>query len=164
MKQVGFYTAEESAQIRRDKKAAEERKLLKEKQAQHDRNVSKKLLRNQKRADKYKLKNRNRATPAEKLLFKELQKRKIRFMFQKAYFTATKLFIIDFFIYCRGKNLAVEVDGGYHKKQLEYDNYRANWITHHRNCNLIRFTNEDVFNRMDYVIKEICKHKVKHTK
>jgi 5-methyltetrahydrofolate--homocysteine methyltransferase/guanylate kinase/leucyl-tRNA synthetase len=51
--------------------------------------------------------------------------------------------------------LVVEVDGAVHATQADYDAARTRWLEEQRQYRVIRFTNEDVFRRMDAVLEEI---------
>ncbi len=62
-------------------------------------------------------------------------------------------FIVDFF--CAKAKLVVEVDGDVHATQADYDAARTHWLEEQRQYRVIRFTNEDVFRRMDAVLEEI---------
>jgi len=61
-------------------------------------------------------------------------------------------FIADF--YCHELKLVVEIDGGIHEEQKDYDNLRDQIINRH-GIRVLRFSNEDVINNMDNVIKQI---------
>lgn len=63
-----------------------------------------------------------------------------------------KGFIADF--YCSDLNLVVEIDGGAHEKQKDYDQERDR-IMKQYGIRVMRFTNDDVVNHMDKVIKQI---------
>lgn len=122
-----------------------------------------KLLHNEQRALLYKEQNQAKATPAEKKLLSEFVRKKLRYVFQKSYFTADKLFIVDFYVKCKGgKSLVIEIDGGYHLKQKGYDAWRQNWIERNRHCRFIRFTNEQVLYDTKHVLLEICRFKPLH--
>jgi len=61
-------------------------------------------------------------------------------------------FIADF--YCNDLKLVVEIDGGIHEEQKDYDKLRDQIINHH-GIRVLRFSNEDVIKNMDNVIKQI---------
>ncbi len=61
-------------------------------------------------------------------------------------------FIPDF--HCFEKNLLVEIDGGIHKEQIEYDRGREN-ILKEMGYHIIRFDNEEVLNEWDKVAKKL---------
>src|SRR5262249_40488338 len=60
---------------------------------------------------------------------------------------------------CLEKKLVVEVDGGYHddEEQKKADEIRTKTLNKN-NYHLIRFTNEEVLNKMDWVLEEIRKN------
>lgn len=70
-----------------------------------------------------------------------------------------KNFIVDF--YCHEAKLAVEVDGGYHleNEQCDYDGGRTSDLKE-LEVRVIRFSNEEVNDSIDSVLKEIKKHRV----
>jgi len=63
-------------------------------------------------------------------------------------------FILDF--YCHQSLLGIEVDGGYHKErnQIIYDNDRTSILSEF-GIRIIRFTNEEVINNIDDVVRRI---------
>ncbi len=63
-------------------------------------------------------------------------------------------FIVDF--YCHSLGLCVEIDGGVHntEEQKEYDRQRDE-VLELRNLKVLRFTNDDVFNNVEEIIKAI---------
>lgn len=50
--------------------------------------------------------------------------------------------------------LIIEVDGGGHLDQMEYDQNRTDWLEE-QGYRVIRFWNDDVLNHLDDVAKEI---------
>ena len=63
-------------------------------------------------------------------------------------------FIADF--YCNDLNLVVEIDGGVHEQQKDYDKLR-DYIINQYGIRIIRFKNEDVINRSDWVMERLEK-------
>ena len=63
-------------------------------------------------------------------------------------------YIVDFV--CLSKGLIIEVDGEYHNadEQKEIDAIRTQWLEK-QGFTVIRFTNDQVTNNMDYVIQTI---------
>ena len=61
-------------------------------------------------------------------------------------------FIADF--YCNQINLVVEIDGGIHEEQKDYDKLRDQIINQY-GIKVIRFTNEEIVNRSDWVLSRI---------
>ena len=98
------------------------------------------------------------ATAEEVLVRDRLSELGIRHYFQYPFVSKRKCVIVDFAI-PRGKRtfLVVEIDGGYHltDKQKDKDQKRTIWIHEHTGAEVIRFTNEEVTQDLDLVIKEI---------
>ncbi len=104
---------------------------------------------------------RNNLTKAEEILWEQLREKKLlglRFRPQHP----IDIFIADF--YCHPVKLVVEIDGGIHKirDQKEYDSGREgeleNW-----GIKVIRFTNEEIENKIEKVlkrIKQVCKERL----
>ena len=61
-------------------------------------------------------------------------------------------FIVDF--YCHKLKLIIEVDGGIHNDQIEYDNRRENWLKS-QGYDIIRVNNEDCIHLTDKALKII---------
>ena len=63
-------------------------------------------------------------------------------------------YIVDFL--CRDSGLVIEVDGGYHlePRQQESDEQRAEWLEQ-QGYTVMRFSNEEVLNEIENVIKTI---------
>ena len=96
---------------------------------------------------------RDNLTNAEKLLWEKLNDRNLfKNKFRRQH--PIDIFVVDF--YCHPIRLVIEVDGGYHlsSEQKEYDIGRSaeleNW-----GLKIIRFTNNEVLEKMDIVIKSI---------
>jgi very-short-patch-repair endonuclease len=70
-------------------------------------------------------------------------------------------FILDF--YCPKKRLAIEIDGDLHftKTAIEYDKYRTKLLNEYR-IRVIRFTNDDVYKKINYVKEAILKELADH--
>ncbi|OQA46067.1 MAG: hypothetical protein BWY52_00984 [Chloroflexi bacterium ADurb.Bin325] len=62
-------------------------------------------------------------------------------------------FIVDFF--CAEAKLVIEVDGGVHAEQADYDAARTAWLAEQKQYRVIRFTNEEVFEKLDAVVEKI---------
>jgi very-short-patch-repair endonuclease len=97
---------------------------------------------------------RRRETPVEKILWKELRKKKLyglKFYRQ----VAIDRFVADF--YCPSKGVIVEIDGKIHlgKDQMEHDKMRSKFLLN-RNFRIIRITNEDVIKRLDDSLQKIA--------
>ena len=91
-------------------------------------------------------------TDAERLLWLHLQKSKLGLPFRRQHIIADN--IADFA--CLPAHLVIEIDGGYHDdiRQQYHDQARTN-ETEKLGFNVIRFTNEDIFERLEYVIETI---------
>ena len=99
---------------------------------------------------------RNMPTDADRLLWLHLQKNKLGLPFRRQYIIADN--IVDFV--CLPARLVIEIDGGYHDdiRQQYHDQARTNEIEK-LGFNVIRFTNEDIFTKLDEVI-DIIKNKI----
>jgi chorismate synthase len=100
--------------------------------------------------------NRKNSTEAENKLWQELRNRKIGgCKFRRQHAIAG--FIPDFV--CLEQKLIVEVDGEYHnlEGQMQYDNLRSAWLKEN-DYRLIKFTNEQVLQKMPWVLEEIGKN------
>lgn len=96
--------------------------------------------------------NRKNKTEAEDFLWQELRNNKLDHKVRRQY--VIDGFIIDFAFL--EKKLLIETDGGYHneKEQKEYDKARIEYLME-RGYKVIRFTNEQVINSKDEVIRKI---------
>ena len=100
--------------------------------------------------------NRQVQTEAEAIMWKCLRNRNLNgFKFRRQHPIAA--FIADFF--CLECNLIVEVDGDCHneREQKEYDEGRTYELAE-LNIKVIRFTNNEVMQKLDFVLEEISKH------
>jgi len=94
---------------------------------------------------------RREMTEAEKVLWKHLRKGNQNGMYfrrQHPY----GIYILDF--YCFEANLVVEVDGKIHLKQKEYDLERTMYLEA-SGLIVMRFENEDINNRIEWVLELI---------
>lgn len=99
--------------------------------------------------------NRKGATLAECILWHHLRNRRLAgSKFRRQHPIAG--YIADF--YCHESNLVVEIDGSYHfsKEQIQYDSRRTHELGA-LNIKVIRFTNEEVIENIDFVLGEIRK-------
>ena len=97
--------------------------------------------------------NRKTPTEAEDRLWQELRNRKIKgYKFRRQH--PINGFIPDFV--CLEKKLIVEVDGDHHdeEEQKNYDAIRTKWLAS-GNYKMLRFTNEEVLKKNNWVIEEI---------
>ena len=102
---------------------------------------------------------RKNMTESEEILWEQLKGKKLlglRFRPQHP----IDIFIADF--YCHPVKLIIEVDGGIHKSrdQKEYDIGRTAELNYWE-IKVIRFTNEEIENKINEVIKEIEKTCIK---
>ena len=103
---------------------------------------------------------RKEQTPAEAFFWKKVRNRrfigkKFNRQFVIEYLDSeaqTRFFIVDF--HCAEHRLIVEIDGGYHLKQKDYDRYREE-ILHEKGYQIIRFTNEEILRRWGHASKRL---------
>ena len=94
---------------------------------------------------------RRQQTPAESELWARLRNRQLGgFKFRRQYPIGG--FIVDF--YCAACRLVVEIDGGSHADQVEYDQARTVWLSE-QDYHVIRFRNRDDHRRIDGVLEAI---------
>ncbi len=96
---------------------------------------------------------RKRQTEAEAVLWDELRKRKLGgYKIRRQHPLGS--YIADF--YCPERKLVIEVDGGIHDDEQvkENDEIRQKAVEFY-GIKVIRFRNEDVFSRMEFVLDEI---------
>jgi len=97
---------------------------------------------------------RRQMTPAEKLLWSRLRRNQLDYHFRRQQVIAG--FIVDF--YGDAARLVVEVDGGVHEQQADYDESRAEVFTRW-GISILRLTNEEVLEKLEETlahIKEMC--------
>jgi cyclase len=102
--------------------------------------------------------NRENPTEAESFLWKFLSgKKQINIHFRRQH--PIKYFIADF--YCHQAKLIIEVDGGYHNipEQYQYDRARDDELAE-LGIKILHFTNTQIFNDIDSVLKIINKELV----
>ena len=63
-------------------------------------------------------------------------------------------FIVDF--YCAEQRLVIEIDGGVHAAQTDYDEVRSEWLEA-RGYRVLRFTNQQVFGQLPALLEAICR-------
>ncbi|MFV0599407.1 MAG: endonuclease domain-containing protein [Bacteroidales bacterium] len=96
---------------------------------------------------------RENMTDAEKKLWSRLKNNQLGERFKSQH--PIYIFIVNF--YCHKYKLVVEIDGGYHKTQVDYDEGRTSELER-IGIRVIRFTNEEVMNDIDRVVEEIKQH------
>ena len=96
---------------------------------------------------------RREMTPAEAKLWARLRTNRLEgFHFRRQ--QVIEPYIVDF--YCHQAALVVEVDGGAHLDQQEYDQLRESQLNA-RGLQVLRFSNRDVMKNMDAVLVEILR-------
>ncbi|MFQ6610141.1 MAG: endonuclease domain-containing protein [Fidelibacterota bacterium] len=102
---------------------------------------------------------RRNSTPAENAFWQAVRNRIVHNLkFNRQYpitfsdGSKTAHFIADF--YCHEYRLIVEIDGGIHEFQKEYDRLRTD-ILNTRGYNVIRFKNEQVLQDLNSVLEEL---------
>ncbi|MEK6743590.1 MAG: endonuclease domain-containing protein [Nitrospirota bacterium] len=94
---------------------------------------------------------RRNATDAERLLWKRLRMRQAEsYKFRRQ--QPIGEYIVDFV--CAERKLIVEVDGGQHIEQAEYDESRHTWLQGQGYC-VLRFWNHEVLTMPDAVLTTI---------
>lgn len=96
--------------------------------------------------------NRKNPTDAELVLWNRLRDSQIGFKIRRQH--VIEGFIADFV--CISQKLVIEVDGDYHHEMeaIEYDNQRTDFLNK-AGFEVIRFTNNEVINETDKVVKSI---------
>ena len=100
-------------------------------------------------------------TNAEELLWKELRGRKfrrIKFLRQHPiifeYYGKKRFIVADF--YCHEAKLIIELDGGIHEKQKDYDKAR-DYVTKSLGFKVLRLVNENVIGEINQALTAIIK-------
>jgi very-short-patch-repair endonuclease len=99
---------------------------------------------------KYRKKDlRHNQTFAEKLLWQELRRKKLKVRFHRQYGVGP--YILDF--YCPQYKIAIELDGGQHKSEesIKYDKYRSDFMSA-LGIKTFRFWNSEVTNDLNKII------------
>lgn len=105
--------------------------------------------------------HRKRSTKAESLFWWIVRNKQILWYKFKRENTVWN-FILDF--YCSESLLWIEIDGWYHDEFQDYDDERSNWLYDNYGIKIIRFTNDEIENNMEWVIlylEEIIKYREK---
>ena len=66
------------------------------------------------------------------------------------YYDKKKFFIADF--YCRDLKLVVEIDGGIHEQQADYDKIRTEILETQKSYKVIRYNNSEVVENINKVL------------
>ena len=94
---------------------------------------------------------RSNLTDAEKILWRHLRLRQVNgYKFRRQ--RPVGPYIVDFI--CLEKKLIVELDGGQHAAQKQYDARRDSWLISH-GFDVLRFWNHDVLTNTDSVKEAI---------
>jgi very-short-patch-repair endonuclease len=94
---------------------------------------------------------RQNSTDAEQLLWSILHNRQVAGMkFRRQH--AFKGYILDF--YCPYSRLGIEIDGGHHLQQEEYDQERTELLQQF-GLRILRFWNDEVLNNLENVVGKI---------
>lgn len=94
---------------------------------------------------------RQQLTPAEARLWEVLRGRQFRGLKFRCQHPIGR-FIVDF--YYPSQRLIIEVDGGVHLQQHDYDQARTNQLENFGYC-VLRFTNDEVINNLPNVLNQI---------
>ncbi len=97
---------------------------------------------------------RNNLTDAEQFIWQYLRKRQLSGYKFRRQQTIGK-YIVDFV--CFERKLIIEIDGGQHAEQVEYDIQRTKWLNT-QGFKVLRFWNNEVFQEIDAVIERIAKN------
>ena len=96
---------------------------------------------------------RKQSTTAEAVMWENLRNRRLSGLkFRRQH--PLGLFIVDF--YCAERHLVIELDGGIHVEQPEYDQLRTERLTEH-GYRVIRFANKIVETNLEKVLNIILK-------
>ncbi len=100
----------------------------------------------------YAIRMRKNPTECERLMWQVLRGNRLGVKFRRQHIIGD--YIADFA--CVSAGIVIEVDGGYHNnaEQKQEDEIRTNFLNE-RGFKVIRFTNEQVLNNLDYVISTI---------
>ncbi len=98
-------------------------------------------------------KMRDTMTEAEKVVWIHIKSKKLGVKFRRQHIIGP--YIVDFA--ALEHNLIIEIDGGIHKKQIQQDKERTLNLNQ-KGYKVIRFTNEEVLNNIESVLREIKKH------
>jgi tRNA modification GTPase len=100
---------------------------------------------------------RKNATNSEDYLWQILRNRQVNNLKFRRQHPLEEGYILDF--YSHDIRLGIELDGGYHNSEFQknYDTVRTMDIELAYGIKIIRFKNEDVFERIEWVLEEILK-------
>jgi len=113
-----------------------------------------KLLFNQNKLKDTRKKLRNNMTEAEQKLWEFLKWKKINWLKFRRQHSVWR-YILDF--YCPQIKLCIELDWKIHDDRKQYDKIRTECLNKSK-INVLRFANEDIFNKISFVIGRIKKY------
>ena len=93
---------------------------------------------------------RELSTKHETMLWDKIRNKKLGHKFKRQYSIGP--YIVDF--YCSESRLVIEVDGNVHKKSIDYDNFRSEYLRS-IDVNVIRFKNSEIENNINQVTNKI---------
>ena len=103
---------------------------------------------------------RKNQTEAEKIFWEKVRKKQFinhKFLRQHPIFyewdEKDKFFIADF--YCKELKLVVEIDGGIHIQQKDYDLIRSEILQTQKELRIIRFQNDQILSDINQVLIEL---------
>jgi very-short-patch-repair endonuclease len=98
---------------------------------------------------------RQNMTPAEKELWRHLKKKSLGYKFRNQH--PIWRYVVDF--YCHSLKMVIEVDGEIHTIEdvARDDQYRQNQLKYF-GLSILRFSNYQVFNEINWVLQEIQKN------
>jgi very-short-patch-repair endonuclease len=97
---------------------------------------------------------RRNQTESEKLVWAKLRNRQLGgFKFFRQYSVGP--YILDF--YCPEIKIAMEIDGGQHEENKNYDNQRTIYLRQ-KEIEVLRFWNNDVVHNIDGLLEEVMKN------
>ena len=94
---------------------------------------------------------RNRSTDAERLLWSKLRDRRMMDCKFRRQFPVGR-YVVDFV--CWEHSLIIELDGGHHQAQQDYDRVRTEWLQS-RGFVVLRYWDNDVLTELDSVLESI---------
>jgi len=105
---------------------------------------------------------RQKQTKSEEIFWSQVRDRHCRgykFLRQHPifyeYYGIERFFIADF--YCCELKLVIEIDGGIHEKQEDYDAIRSEIMKIQKDIRVIRFKNKEVLNDMENLLKKMIR-------
>ena len=94
---------------------------------------------------------RRQSTDAERLFWSKLRDRRMmNCKFRRQY--PMGRYIVDFV--CRKHNIIIEIDGGHHIDQQDYDTVRTEWLQS-QGFEVLRYWDNDVLTQLDSVLESI---------